>query len=393
MPRSKGRSAGVPNYKNDLLINVVEAILPDGPLQWRMVSTRYKEASGEVEERDPHDLKRHFTTSKNMCNNGKKVTGSSAPKATVARCQDIWRRILAKSSAINCGGDGSESESSDSEEEIDESTQFEEDDANEVFDAAPIDSQYDEPVRDEDTNHDEDNVEHRSFSSSAIESQCDPATTVPSRTQSVSAPLVPPLPLTARNLSSQQDAQRRQLRQPFSAPPRQESPRLAVPVPIVPLVQQERGVRAPSPLAAPRNPSPAPGQKRRGIAEPEEVGKSKNSRHNPRGSAGAALTSLANAFTQRQTQSANEPNMMQVMLLQMQMQQQSQEQARVQQNQQFQMMMMMMAPSQRSASVGHRDLSEGFSSSAVPSSSASYTSNSSNGSRTDRNEREEKGDY
>lgn len=333
MPRSKGRSAGVPNYKNDLLINIVEAILPDGPLQWRMVSTRYKEASGEVEERDPHDLKRHFTTSKNMCDNGKKVTGSSAPKATVARCQDIWRRILAKSSAINCGGDGSESESSDSEEEIDESTQFEEDDANEVFDAAPIDSQYDEPVRYEDTN-------------------------------------------------------------PFSAPPRQESPRLAVPVPIVPLVQQERGVRAPSPLAAPRNPSPAPGQKRRGIAEPEEVGKSKNSRHNPRGSAGAALTSLANAFTQRQTQSANEPNMMQVMMLQMQMQQQSQEQARVQQNQQVQMMMMMMmAPSQRSASVGHRDLSEGFASSAVPSSSASYTSNSSNGSGSDRIEREEEEDY
>ena len=57
------------------------------------------------------------------------------------------------------------------------------------------------------------------------------------------------------------------------------------------------------------------------------------------------------------------------------------------------MMMMMMAPSQRSASVGHRDLSGGFASSAVPSSSASYTSNSSNGSRTDRNEREEKGDY
>ena len=122
MPRSKGRSAGVPNYKNDLLINVIEAILPDGPLQWRMVSTRYKEAFCEVEERNPHDLRRHFTTSKNMCDNGKKVTGSSAPKATVARYQDIWRRILAKPSVINCGGDGSESESLDSEEEIDEST-------------------------------------------------------------------------------------------------------------------------------------------------------------------------------------------------------------------------------------------------------------------------------
>lgn len=374
------------------MINVVEAILPDGPLQWRMISTRYKEASREAEERDPHNLKRHFTTSKNMCDNGKKYTGSSAPKATVARCQDIWRRILAKSSAINCGGDRSEMESSDSEDEFDESTQFEEDDANDAFDAAPTDSQYDEPVQNEDTNNDEYNVEQRSFSSAAIKSQCDPPTTVLPRSQSVSAHLVQPIPLTASNLSSQQDAQRRPLRHPFSGPPRHESPRVAVPVPIIPLVQQERGVRAPSPLAGQRNPSPAPGQKRRGIAEPEEVGKSKNSRHNPRGSAGAALTSLANAFTQRQTQSVNVPSMMQVIMLQMQMQQQSQEQARAQQNQQFQMMMML-APTQRSASAGNRDLSEGFASSVVPSNSSSYASNSSNESKTDQNEREERGDY
>jgi hypothetical protein len=34
MPPKKGRGVEVPNYKNDLLINVIEAILPDGAMQW-----------------------------------------------------------------------------------------------------------------------------------------------------------------------------------------------------------------------------------------------------------------------------------------------------------------------------------------------------------------------
>ena len=103
-----GRAAGVPNYQNDVLINVIEAVLPDGPLQWSIVAQRYQEASGEREIRDGHDIKRHFTTHKNLCNNGKKVTGSSAPKPQVARCQYIWHKILRKSSASNCGGGDSE---------------------------------------------------------------------------------------------------------------------------------------------------------------------------------------------------------------------------------------------------------------------------------------------
>ena len=179
MSKTKGRSAGVPNYKNDLLINVIEAILPDGPLQWRTVATRYKEASGEADERDPHDLKRHFTTSKNMCDNGKKKTGSSAPKPTVARCQEIWRKMLAKSSATNCGGNPSDSETSDSDKEIEDSTQFEEDDANDAFDSAPIDSQYDEQERFEKTNYDEDDDVRNSLNSSAMGRRCD--STLPSR--------------------------------------------------------------------------------------------------------------------------------------------------------------------------------------------------------------------
>ena len=92
--KGKGRAVGVPNYQNDLFINCVEAILPDGALQWTMVAQRYHQVSGEKELRENHDLKRYFTTHKNLCDNGKKVTGSSAPKPQVARCQMIFRAYV-----------------------------------------------------------------------------------------------------------------------------------------------------------------------------------------------------------------------------------------------------------------------------------------------------------
>lgn len=132
MKAKGGRAAGVPNYQNDVLINVIEAVLPDGPLQWSIVAQRYQEASGEREIRDGHDIKRHFTTHKSLCNNGKKVTGSSAPKPQVARCQDIWQKILRKSAASNCGGGSSSDDMSETENEresfvdenFDDDTQF-----------------------------------------------------------------------------------------------------------------------------------------------------------------------------------------------------------------------------------------------------------------------------
>jgi hypothetical protein len=59
----------------------------------------------------------------------------------------------------------------------------------------------------------------------------------------------------------------------------------------------------------------------RAKSESEENGKSKKVRNHPRGSAGAALTSLAIAYTPIQANGANEPNsMMQFMMMQMQMQ-------------------------------------------------------------------------
>lgn len=167
--------------------------------------------------------------------------------------------------------------------------------------------------------------------------------------------------LEPRDLSLRVDAQRDIVSRLPVLPPRgaldrqmeghqAPSPLPRVPAP-VPLRFEGQRAQAPSPvlrnaggvpLIPPRDrhtraPSPVPNQqslKRSAASIPDERGKSKNCRNNPRGSAGAALASLADAYAKKQTASANEPLMSQVMMMNMQMQQQSQ--------QQFQMMMMYM---------------------------------------------------
>lgn len=66
MAKTKGRGLEFPNFKNDLLINFFEAILPDGAMEWQLVATIYKEISGGAELRDCRDIKRHFNTLKKI---------------------------------------------------------------------------------------------------------------------------------------------------------------------------------------------------------------------------------------------------------------------------------------------------------------------------------------
>jgi hypothetical protein len=109
-------------------------------------------------------------------------------------------------------------------------------------------------------------------------------------------------------------------------------------------------------------------------------------RNHPRGSAGAASTSLAI----EQANGANEPNsMMQFMMMQMQMQRESQGQSRVQQNQQFRMMMLMMgpmrqAPMMQQSTSDHSSFANTRHSSSFPSDSYSSSSSAAH---------EDRGDY
>ena len=91
MPRKKGAV----NYKNDVLIGIVEEILPNGQIAWEAVATVYQIKSNKEEERDWNDIKKHWN--KNLCNNMKKPTGSTGENGDrVCRCIGIEKKIIKK---------------------------------------------------------------------------------------------------------------------------------------------------------------------------------------------------------------------------------------------------------------------------------------------------------
>jgi hypothetical protein len=92
---TKGKKTGTPNYKNDMLLNCIDIILPAGPEGWKTVASRYQIVSGEAVLRFYDDVRRHFFTK--LCKNGKRQTGlnnKSVPLPQVARAQEIYRKML-----------------------------------------------------------------------------------------------------------------------------------------------------------------------------------------------------------------------------------------------------------------------------------------------------------
>ena len=91
MPRTKGAV----NYKNEMLINIISEILPNGEYGWQAVSFAYHEQSKEDQARNTDDLKRHWV--KNLCNGMKKPTGGTGEKGErIHKCIVIERLILDK---------------------------------------------------------------------------------------------------------------------------------------------------------------------------------------------------------------------------------------------------------------------------------------------------------
>ena len=70
-----GRSGGVPNYKNDILIEVVELYLPQGLEAWRAVALAYQRESMETVLRRGEDLRDNWN--KKLCNCMQKPTGKT----------------------------------------------------------------------------------------------------------------------------------------------------------------------------------------------------------------------------------------------------------------------------------------------------------------------------
>ena len=59
MPPKKGRVTGVPNYKKDILLNVIESVLPISSDDWIVVAARYQESSGEMKIRESTEIFYH----------------------------------------------------------------------------------------------------------------------------------------------------------------------------------------------------------------------------------------------------------------------------------------------------------------------------------------------
>ena len=106
-----GRAKGQTNYKNNILKNIVRDIQPVSAIEWHTVAERYQQASGESNQRDYADVKRHWVHI--CCENFKKITGTSEKAQFTIECQNIMKDILAKEGAA---GVGASSDSSNNEE-------------------------------------------------------------------------------------------------------------------------------------------------------------------------------------------------------------------------------------------------------------------------------------
>ena len=75
---------------DDMLFNVIEAILPASSEQWKTVASRYQIISGKSTVRNHDDIRLHYMAK--LCKNCKRgLNNKSAPTAIVARAQEIER--------------------------------------------------------------------------------------------------------------------------------------------------------------------------------------------------------------------------------------------------------------------------------------------------------------
>jgi len=126
---SKGRKSGIPNYKKDILLNVIESILPVSSLDWEIVASRYQEISGESVIRDHMEIKRQFN--QKLCNRGVKPTGNSGANSSILKAQKISYKILKKEESCILNEKDSEDEFEENEEEELEEEELEEEDVEE----------------------------------------------------------------------------------------------------------------------------------------------------------------------------------------------------------------------------------------------------------------------
>jgi hypothetical protein len=89
------RTKGSVNYKNDLLINIINELFPNGEVVWEAVCTAYFTQSQEKVLRNMTDVRKHWI--ENLCNNMQKPTGRTGKNGErIHRCMLIEKLIMKK---------------------------------------------------------------------------------------------------------------------------------------------------------------------------------------------------------------------------------------------------------------------------------------------------------
>lgn len=97
-----GRQPGKKNYNYEVLLNVIEEVLPVRPSGWSRVAQRYQEVSKEPNLRSPEKLQKQFK--KLTClTHQKKVTGSSGPSNLSKRANQLFMEIVSAGGGQNFG--------------------------------------------------------------------------------------------------------------------------------------------------------------------------------------------------------------------------------------------------------------------------------------------------
>jgi hypothetical protein len=91
--KSKGRKKGVPNYNIEILLNVLDTILPAAQFDWIKVAASYMKSSGEGHLRDGADIRRFFNKVHSATKKPNQVHFSTA---VLDRARAIGMRMQAK---------------------------------------------------------------------------------------------------------------------------------------------------------------------------------------------------------------------------------------------------------------------------------------------------------
>ncbi len=138
------RTKGSVNYKNKVLIKIINELLPNGEVAWEAVCTAYFNQSKEKALRNTTDMRKHWI--KNLCNNMQKPTGRTGKNGDqIHQCMLIEKKIIKKthSGMIGLSSD-SDSLSCNDGDENSGGGAAEGAGRNDVLDALDLDLEYDD---------------------------------------------------------------------------------------------------------------------------------------------------------------------------------------------------------------------------------------------------------